>query len=87
MSIARACDICRMSRQRIDPVTMQPIVDVIRYNLRREVDQTSEMGRRTRRYQKSAGGIDMCGECWGRICQPRTNPKKANRPSSMWKVE
>lgn len=51
--------------------------DVVRYTLRREADQTRDNGTRHRRYQQSAGGIDMCSECWGRICQPRMNPRKA----------
>ncbi len=84
MGMAKTCDICQMARQRLDRETMQPVSDVVRYTLRREVDQTRDNGKRTRRYQQSAGGIDLCGECWGRICQPRTNPKKARQPRSMW---
>jgi hypothetical protein len=80
MTTAKTCDVCRFARQRMDPVTMQPVADVLRYTLRREDDQRREEGIRTKRYQKSAGGIDLCGECWERICKPNMNPNKARRP-------
>lgn len=79
MSVAKTCDVCRMVRQRVDPVTMEPVRDVFRYTLRREMDQTRDAEGRTKRYQMSAGGIDLCGVCWERICKPNTNPKKAHR--------
>lgn len=79
MATTRTCDVCSFARQTLDPVTRQPVSDVRRYTLRREADQTREKGIRTGRYQQSAGGIDLCGECWGRICKPRMNPKKSNR--------
>ena len=79
MSTNKTCDICQMARQRIDPETLEPIKDVHRYTLRREVDQKREEGKRTARYQKSAGGIDLCGVCWERIAKPNMNPKKAHR--------
>jgi hypothetical protein len=78
MAVRKTCDICKMSRQRIDPATLSPIDDVVRYTLRREMNQARESGGRTRRYQKSAGGIDLCGNCWDGICGPRTNPKKGS---------
>jgi hypothetical protein len=79
MSVSKTCDICKLARQRLDPVTMEPIKDVVRYTLRREMDQKREVGVRSRRYQMSAGGIDLCGVCWERIAKPNMNPKKAHR--------
>jgi len=79
MGVRKVCDVCQLARQRVDPLTMEPIPDVRRYTLRREVDQTRENGERTKRYQKSAGGIDLCGNCWERIAKPNMNPKKAHR--------
>lgn len=76
MATAKACDRCGFARQKL--IDGQPVSAVTRYTLRREVDQTrpTERGVRSRRYQKSAGGIDLCDECWERICKPRTNPNK-----------
>lgn len=68
------CDVCRMFRQKVDGTP-----DVKRYTLRREVDQTRENGERPRRFQMSAGGIDLCGECWEKIAKPRMNPNKSRR--------
>lgn len=79
MSTSKTCDHCKMARQRIDPVTLEPVKDVFRYTLRRETDQKRDGGVRTGRYQKSAGGIDLCGVCWEQICKPNMNPKKAHR--------
>ena len=84
MAVSKTCDICRAAKQKIDRSTMKPISDVHRYTLRREIDQTWTDGKRSRRYQKSMGGIDLCGDCWGMICQPRMNPKKASNPSPSW---
>lgn len=79
MSIRKVCDVCQMHRQKTDPETMQPVPDVFRYTLRREQDQRMAKGVRSGRYQKSAGGIDLCGPCWERICKPNMNPNKASR--------
>jgi hypothetical protein len=78
VSVRKVCDICHFARQTIDEATMEPVSDVRRYTLRREIDQTQKMGNRTRRYQQSAGGIDLCGECWERICKPNMNPRKSH---------
>jgi hypothetical protein len=73
MSTQKHCDKCGFSRQRVDGSSA-----VVRYTLRREVDQTRPLadGRRAQRYQQSAGGIDLCDDCWESICKPRTNPNK-----------
>ncbi len=76
MSTQKACDHCGFVRQKV--VDGAPVSAVTRYTLRREVDQTvpTPGGGRERRYQKSAGGIDLCDDCWERIARPRTNPNK-----------
>lgn len=79
MTVRKVCDICQMYKQRTDPDTLEVVPDVRRYTLRREVDQKRDGGQRVGRYQMSAGGIDLCGDCWARICKPNMNPKKSNR--------
>lgn len=73
MSTQRACDVCHMFRQRADGS-----VSVRRYTLRREDDQTRSNGLRLNRKQVSAGGIDLCHECWEKIAAPNLNPKKSH---------
>lgn len=76
MSTVKSCDKCGFARQKM--VGGAPVGDVVRYTLRRETDQTREVGRRVRRHQQSAGGIDLCGPCWSAICAPRMNPAKSH---------
>jgi hypothetical protein len=73
----KTCDVCSLAR--IKMVGGEPVSDVSRYTLRREANQRMVDGARLQRKQQGAGGIDLCGECWDRICKPNTNPRKANR--------
>jgi hypothetical protein len=76
MATKKTCDVCGLAR--ISVVDGQPVSNVRRFTLRREADQKRERGVRTNRLQQGGGGIDLCQECWERICKPNMNPKKAN---------
>ena len=74
MGNQKFCDHCGFYKQRSDGSPA-----VLRYTLRRETDQTRANGQRTKRYQVSAGGIDLCDDCWTELCKPRMNPRKSHR--------
>jgi hypothetical protein len=75
MSIQRICDVCSRIKQDANGVST-----IHRYTLRRE-----EGTRYTKtRKQTGAGGIDMCDECWTKICKPRTNANKSRVARSRW---
>lgn len=72
--IQRICDVCKRMKQRPDGTS-----SITRYTLRHE-----EGTRFTGRKQLSAGGIDMCEECWTTICKPRMNANKRRAVRSRW---
>jgi hypothetical protein len=75
--IQRICDVCSRMKQDANGVST-----IHRYTLRRE-----EGTRYTKtRKQTGAGGIDMCDECWTKICKPRTNANKSRVSKSRWQV-
>jgi len=75
VGVTKTCDVCRFSRQRIDPITNELRSDVVRYTLRYDKVNRKVNGVVTR-VQNSAGGIDLCGDCWQRICAPRTRKRR-----------
>jgi hypothetical protein len=75
MSVQRICDVCHYIKQNVDGTT-----SVKRYSLRREEGKRFEKTRQ----QISAGGIDMCDECWEKIGLPRTNPNKRRAAQTRW---
>jgi len=74
--IQRICDVCKHIKQRSDGTS-----SITRYTLRHE-----EGTRLSGRKQLSAGGIDMCEECWTTICKPRMNANKRRAVKSRWQV-
>jgi hypothetical protein len=70
------CDVCKHIKQNMDGEST-----IHRYTLRRE---TGTRFTGTRR-QVGAGGIDMCDDCWTKICEPRTNPNKKRAAKSRFK--
>jgi hypothetical protein len=73
--IQRICDVCKHIKQGVDGQTT-----IHRFTLRREVGTRFTGTRR----QVGAGGIDICDECWEKICKPRTNPNKQRAVKSRW---
>lgn len=74
MPVVRICAICQQTKQKIDPKTMEPYTDVIRYSLyRRRPVPNSPNGKTT---QFGMGGIDICGDCWTKYAKPNHRAKK-----------
>ena len=81
MPIQRSCDVCAFYRQNADGTPA-----VHRYGLSRQIPAPGQyrpnrphsvLVKRERRF----GGIDMCDDCWTRLAQPNTRPRRgAARP-------
>ncbi len=72
MGLQKYCDHCKRFESE------NPKIVVTRYTLRNEVVREQKDGNRMGRVQQSAGGIDLCEECWTNIAKPRMNPHKSH---------
>lgn len=72
MGVQRYCDKCGRMESPGHPIGVR------RYTLRYEVVREQKNSVRMGRIQQSAGGIDLCDECWTNICKPRMNLRKSH---------
>jgi len=69
--LVRVCSVCKMTKQKVDPLTLEPMDDVKRYGLYRQVvlpGRFRKDGKKAYHRERGYGGIDLCTECWEKNC-------------------